>query len=51
MIALSCLIGLFLMVYTEQHGPYMNILDVMLMTTAAAFILLIVIGFIATKNK
>ena len=36
------IVCIFLWVYFDQHGPYLNILDVMLMSTAGMFGLFIV---------
>ena len=35
-------ISLFLFVYIDQHGPYLNIFDVVLLSTAGMFVLFIV---------
>ena len=52
MMMLSCLLGAFLFAYTENHSPYLNFLDVVLMSTAAMFALCIIIVFIAAwKGK
>lgn len=35
-----CMISMLLWVYFDQHGPYLNVFDVALMSTAAFFVLL-----------
>ena len=40
-------ISLFLFVYFDQHGPYLNVFDVALMSTAAFFVLLAIVILIA----
>ncbi len=36
------LVSLFLFVYIDQHGPYLNIFDVVLLSAAGMFALFIV---------
>lgn len=36
------LVMIFLGVYMDQHGPYLNVFDVMLMSAAGVFVLFIV---------
>ena len=46
------IVMIFLVVYFDQHGPYLNILDVALMSTAAFFILFAIVILIAAwKNN
>ena len=47
-----CLISMLLWVYFDQHGPYLNVFDIALMSTAVFFVLLaIVILIVAWKYK
>lgn len=41
------LVCIFLWVYFDQHGPYLNVLDVALMSTAAFFVLFAIVILIA----
>ena len=42
-----CMISMLLWVYFDQHGPYLNVFDVALMSTAAFFVLLAIVILIA----
>lgn len=42
-----CMISMLLWVYLDQHGKYLNVLDVALMSTAAFFVLLAIVILIA----
>ena len=44
------LVSLFLFVYIDQHGPYLNIFDVVLLSTAGMFVLFIVFVIIMSVN-
>lgn len=46
------LVCIFLWVYLDQHGPYLNVFDVALMSTAAFFVLFAIVILIAAwKSK
>ena len=44
------LVSLFLFVYIDQHGKYLNIFDVVLLSTAGMFVLFIVFVIIMSVN-
>jgi len=44
------LVLLILCVYIDQHGPYFNVIDVSLITTAALFLLLPILALIFSGN-
>ena len=44
------LVSLFLFVYIDQHGPYLNIFDVVLLSAAGMFVLFIVFIIIISIN-
>lgn len=46
------MVCIFLWVYLDQHGPYLNVLDVALMSTVAFFVLFAIVILIAAwKSK
>ncbi len=41
---------LILNIYIDQHGPYLNVIDVSLITTAALFLLFPILALIFSGN-